>query len=733
MAILKVSLPVVGLSCAACAVSVQSMLESQRGVSSASVNYGNKTVRLEYDPDITSLLSLKKITQSIGYDLFLEEEDRAEKLEALEHKRYRQLASKLLVALIFSIPVFILSMFFHHAFHFQNLLLFLLSLPVILFSGSEFYPVAARQMRHGIFSMDSLVAVGTGVAFLYSTFNALFPSVLLSRGIEPQVYFESAVIILSFILLGRFLEERARKTASSAIRRLSGLQPKTILIEREGESFNLSPALVVPGDRVMVKAGDKIPVDGKVLSGISLVDESSISGEPLPVAKSTGDTVLAGTINLQGVLVIESTARGNETLLSRIIKMVDDAQATKPPVQKLVDKITQVFVPTVFGIAALTFVIWLFAGTLSQAVVVTISVLIIACPCALGLATPTALIAGISRGASEGILIRNALVLETANTINAVLFDKTGTITEGKPEVEKLDWLQKQPPEALSCLFAMETGSNHPVALSILAYIRKHNPETIENMSTPDRMEEIPGNGIEADFAGVTWYAGSLTFIRSKSVGLSEGKPDESTNTSVYLARENEIIARISLGDRIRETAGTVVARLQEMRIKVALVTGDQKNTAVSVADKLGIDKVFADVLPDMKGTIVKDLQKSSHKVAMVGDGINDAYALAQADLGIAMGNGTDIAAESAGIVLVRPDLRNVEKALRLSQAVVKIIRQNLFWAFIYNFAAIPLAAGILYPVTGLLMNPMIAGVAMALSSVSVVTNSIRLRTLKFV
>lgn len=721
------------MACAACAVSVQSMLQSQEGVISASVNYGNKTVRLEYDQEQVSLNSLKKLIQSIGYDLFLDEEDRAEKLEQMENARYRQLSRKLWIAVVFSVPVFVISMFFHHAFPYQNYLLLLLSLPVILYPGSEFYPTAYRQLRHGVFAMDSLVATGTGSAFLFSVFNTFFPNVLMSRGIEPSVYYESAVIIIAFILLGRFLEERAKKSASSSIRKLSGLQPKSIQVERDGESFELPTALVIPGDRVTIKAGDKIPVDGFILSGTSMVDESSITGEPLPVMKESGNNVFAGTVNKQGVLIVEAAKAGNETLLSAIIRMVDEAQSSKPPIQKLVDKIAQVFVPVVFVLALLTFSGWLlFGGSLSHAVVATISVLIIACPCALGLATPTALIAGIGRGASEGILIRNASTLEIAERVNAILLDKTGTLTEGKPSVKTMEWIRPATDEQKKVLFAIESLSNHPLAEAIRNYlISGASISPGDALPTFSAFQEIAGYGIQAEWDQKKYLVGNSSFL--KKAGIADVAPAtiETGASVVYFASDQELIARISISDEIRPDSKAVIGDFIAQGIEVVMVSGDNESSARSIADQLGITKVFAQVLPDEKGLHVKELQEDGKTVAMIGDGINDAYALAQADIGIAMGNGTDVAIESAGIVLMRSELKNASKSIRLSRSVLKIIRQNLFWAFFYNLVAIPLAAGLLYPLTGHMLSPMIAGAAMAMSSVTVVTNSLRLRKMK--
>jgi len=723
----KVSLPVLGMSCAACAGSVQSLLRAQNGVQSADVNYGNKTVRLEYSPAIVSLPDIRDQVRKIGYDLMLDEEDRQDKLESMERNRFKKLRLKLGFAVLFSLPVFILSMWFHHSFNGLNYLLFALSLPVILFPGAEFYPPAYRQLRHGLFTMDSLVAAGTGIAFLFSTFNTFFPSVLISYGLHPVVYFESAAVIITFILLGRFLEERAKKSASSAIRKLYALQSGKVSIERAGEQYELSPLMVVPGDRVTIKAGDRIQVDGIISEGSSAVDESSITGEFIPVQKSAGDQVYAGTISTSGILVIEASRPGNDTVLARIIRLVDEAQSTKPPVQKLVDRVAQIFVPVVFGIALITFIAWIIAGSFGHAMVTMISVLIIACPCALGLATPAALITGVGRGAREGILIRNATALEIAHTIDTLLMDKTGTLTKGKPGIGSLKWKADPDDETIRVWYAMESGSRHPLARAICQRLRSDFPGLEHTKLEFDSYTEIAGKGIQASFGGHDWYAGNQALMNDGKISET-GEPGLG---NVFFARDTILLAELTVTDELRPDAKSLINQLKLINIEPFMLTGDRKETAEQVAHAAGIEKVFAQVLPDEKGKLVKELQENGRKVAMIGDGINDAYALAAADLGIAMGEGTDIAMESAGIVLMHSDLKHVIKAIQLAKSTRKIIRQNLFWAFVYNLMAIPLAAGLFYTFTGRLLDPMIAGAAMAMSSVSVVLNSLRLKTMK--
>lgn len=718
------------MACAACAVSVQSMLGAQQGVVTADVNYGNKTLKIEYDPAITDPDSLRKIAQSIGYDFLTYTDDRSEKLELIEHIRKQILRNRLIVASIFSLPVFVLSMFFHHSFHSQNYLLLALSLPVILYAGAEFYPAALRQARHGVFTMDSLVASGTGAAFLFSIFNTFFPYVLESRSIEAHVYYESAVIIITFILFGRFLEENVKARASSAIRKLTGLQPKKITVQRDGEYFEVPAVHVVPGDVVTIKLGDRIPVDGKVISGNASVDESALTGEPLPVMKETGSRVFSGTLNKYGILEVEAIKPGNETVLSQIIKLVDEAQSSKPPIQKMVDKIAGIFVPAVFIIAAITFLAWLILGhSLSHAFVTTISVLVIACPCALGLATPMALITGIGRGASTGMIIRNAQVLEDAGKIDTVIFDKTGTITEGTPSIE----IRRNHADEkfLNLLYSAEKRSNHPLAVSICNYIEQHADIDISTTATFDSYEEIPGKGIKAVFETKIIIIGNSAFSEHENVVSSFTAEKDAASSTVYMAVDGKIVVQISVFDKIKSGSAEAVERFNQMNIKTFLVTGDGEKAAKNIAELAGIKNVFFNVLPDGKGDIVSKLQSEGRKVAMIGDGINDAYALAQADAGIAMGSGTDIAIESAGIILMKPELTLAVSAIKLSKWVIRIIKQNLFWAFFYNIIAIPLAAGILYPVNGFLLSPMIAGAAMAMSSLTVVFNSLRLKRVK--
>jgi P-type Cu2+ transporter len=712
---------VTGMACAACAGSVESIIAAMPGVSAASVNYAGANVHVTYNPHVVSPADFIKSLEAIGYGLIVEDDNLNEKLAEIENKHLHELKNKLLVAGVFTTPVFIMSMF--HILHFENknwILLFF-SVPVILFSGSEFYLNAWKQARNRLVNMDTLVALSTGIAFIFSVLNTILPFIFETTGLEPHVYFESATVIITFILAGKFLEERSKSKASSVIRGLMNLQPKTLTVIRDGSELELPLSVVTPGDKVMIRPGDRIPVDGVIESGDTYIDESMISGEPLPVFKNKGTNVFAGTLNTNGNVVISASKTGKNTLLAGIIAMVQEAQSAKPPIQKLADRIAFVFVPVVLAISLLTFSIWLIFGpqpSQTLAFLTTISVLIIACPCALGLATPTALMAGIGRGASLGILIRNASVLETACKINAVIFDKTGTLTTGKPVVTKIQWFNDEP-VFKQLLYSLEKRSAHPLAKAITSLF-----EDLP-MVDVDSFEDIPGKGIKAGYLNNSYYVGNKSLLRDNNIQFSDASDDD---TSVFFACNDEIIGRFSVQDTLREGAEEAIGKLRIAGIEVYMLTGDKEITASEMAAKTGISNYIAGVLPADKNHFVKELRQKGYKVAMVGDGINDSAAMAEADLGIAMSTGSDIAIDSAGIIIMNGDLLAVARAIVLSKYTVRIIRQNFFWAFFYNIIAIPVAAGALYPSTGFLLSPMIAGAAMALSSVTVVMNSLRLK-----
>ena len=728
---IKISLEVGGMTCASCALSVESMLKSQKGVNNATVNYANRSVILEYEPDSTNLETLKKITKSIGYELFIEELSLAEK-EEKEHKRFYELKKKLIIAIVFTLPVFIISMFFHHLFNGQNYLLLLLTIPVIFISGAEFYITAWKQTMHRMANMDTLVALGTGVAFIYSVLNSFFPT-LLNNNSDVHVYYESASVIITLILLGRFLEERAKTRASSSIKKLMDLQPKTVTVIRYGREIELNIKDVIKGDEILIKPGEKITVDGKVTDGTSFIDESMITGEPIPINKAINDKVFAGTLNQNGTLTIVCEKTGRDTLLSQIIRRVQEAQASKPPIQKLVDKIASVFVPVVIAAALLTFVMWFFVmnAGFAFAITNTITVLIIACPCALGLATPTALMVGLGKSAEHGILVKDADSLEVAHKINAMVFDKTGTITEGKPKVTDLIWTSTSQSQAI--LFAIEFRSAHPLANSIVNHLKD-----IQKSNIPfSKYESIPGKGIKAIYNNIVYLVGNAKLLADNNISISTEQQvliDNLTNESktiILFADNSNLLAIIAVADQIKETSYEGIKAIKALGIKTFLLTGDNNKTASIIAQKAGIDTIVSEVLPTQKADFIKDLQVKGLIVAMVGDGINDAIALTQANIGIAMAHGSDIAMESAGITLIHSDMKQILGAIKLSKATIKTIKQNLFWAFIYNIIAIPIAAGVMYPFTGFLLNPMIAAATMAMSSVSVVTNSLRLKNTK--
>lgn len=730
--ILKVNLEVGKMTCAACAVSVESMLKSQQGVVDAAVNYANHSVLLEYDNKITSLPKLKAIIDSTGYELYIDEQTQAER-EAKEHNNLNLLKRKLLISAAFSLPVFVLSMFFHHAFASENIIMFILSLPVVLYAGSGFYTTAFRQMKHGMANMDTLVAMGTGTAFVYSVFNTFFADIFAANIIEINVYYESAVVIITLILLGRFLEERAKSRASSAIKKLMDLQPKEITVIRNNIEINIPARDVHINDIILIKPGEKIPVDGIVSEGESAIDESMISGEALPVDKTLNAKVYAGTINLNGSIKIIARKIGKETLLSQIIRLVQEAQASKPPIQKLADKISSVFVPIVIIIALASFAYWYFiaSATLAFTISISIAVLIIACPCALGLATPTALMVGMGNAAEKGILIKNASQLEILHSVNAIVFDKTGTITIGKPQICEIIWQNDYDhTDEIAILNALEKRSAHPLADAIV----NHFKEIRLPYTNLTEFMNISGKGVQGIYDRDLYFAGNLNFIIENNIPLSEkqlaeiDKQTSEGNTLILFATYNRLLAIIAMADQLKPNAIKTIMQLKSMGIKTYLLTGDNKKTAGIIAAKAGIDNVKAEVLPAGKSDFIKELKQNHQVVAMVGDGINDAVALSQADIGIAMAAGSDIAMESAGITLIRSDIEQIPKAIQLSAAILRTIKQNLFWAFFYNIISIPIAAGVLYVSTGFLLNPMIAAAAMALSSVSVVTNSLRLR-----
>ncbi|MDQ3279260.1 MAG: copper-translocating P-type ATPase, partial [Bacteroidota bacterium] len=612
-----------------------------------------------------------------------------------------------------------------------------LATPVILVFGRQFFIGAWKQAKHRSANMDTLVALSTGVAYLFSVFNTLYPAYWHSRGLHAHVYFEAAAVVIAFILLGKMLEEKAKGNTSSAIKKLMGLQPKTVTVVHEGgHQMDLPIASVNVGDTLMVKPGEKIAVDGTVSTGSSFVDESMISGEPVPVEKKSGDNVFAGTINQKGSFQFKANKVGGDTVLAQIIRMVQEAQGSKAPVQKLVDKIAGIFVPIVILIAVLSLVAWVVLGgenAFTQGLLALVTVLVIACPCALGLATPTAIMAGVGKGAENGILIKDAESLELAKKLTAVVLDKTGTITEGKPEVVAIKWGEGAAKKELSdLLFSIEQQSEHPLAEAVVRYLKRKGVQSLPL----EHFESITGKGVKVQHAGKTYFLGSSALLEAENIRIDAALQTTANGwlakaqTVIWLADEQNALAVIAIADKIKQGSIAAVKKLQEAGIEVYMLTGDNRFTAKAIAEQAGIKHFAAEVLPADKAAFVKALQQQGKVVAMVGDGINDSNALAKADVSIAMGKGSDIAMDVAKMTIISSDLSRIPQAITLSKKTVATIRQNLFWAFIYNVIGIPVAAGVLYPFTGFLLNPMIAGAAMALSSVSVVANSLRLKWL---
>ncbi|HIC31871.1 MAG TPA: copper-translocating P-type ATPase [Flavobacteriaceae bacterium] len=733
----KESFPVTGMTCASCAASVESVLKHTEGVFDASVNFANSSVLVEYDKEL-SPNQLQNALREVGYDIIIDAEDPSEVQQELQQKHYQDIKNRTIWSAILTLPIFVLGMFYMQ-WEPGKWISLVLAFPILFWFGRSFFINAFKQAKHGKANMDTLVALSTGIAFLFSVFNTFFPEFWLSRGIEPHVYYEAATVIITFISLGKLLEEKAKSNTSSAIKKLIGLQPKTLKIIENGEEREIPISSVQVGQTILVRPGEKIPVDGEVSKGSSYVDESMITGEPVPVQKSQGEKVFAGTVNQKGSFQFTAEKVGGETLLSQIIKMVQQAQGSKAPVQKLVDKIAGIFVPVVLGISIVTFIVWMSLGgdnAFSQALLTSVAVLVIACPCALGLATPTAIMVGIGKGAENNILIKDAESLELGHKVNAVILDKTGTITEGKPLVTDIFWKDKLEDinEYKKVLLAIEAQSEHPLAEAVVNHLKDENIEKAEIAS----FESITGKGVKAQTEnGSPYYVGNHKLMLEKNIQIDASlmqtaeSLEEQAKTVIFFGNEKQVLAILAIADKIKETSKMAIATLQERGIEVYMLTGDNNKTASAVAKQVGITNYQGEVMPSDKAAFVEKLQADGKIVAMVGDGINDSHALAQANVSIAMGKGSDIAMDVAKMTLITSDLQSIPKALELSKRTVLGIRQNLFWAFIYNIIGIPIAAGVLYPVNGFLLDPMIAGAAMAFSSVSVVANSLRLKRVK--
>ena len=723
---------VLDMTCAACVARVEKAIAHCDGVKDVSVNLAASTAKVAYDPSACTPEKMRQAVENAGYGLIIEDMTEDEAVN-IGNGKIRRLKRHMIWAVALSLPVAVTGMFFMDM-PYADYIMWALSTPVVFWLGKDFYASAWKQLRHRTANMDTLVASSTAVAYAFSVFNMLFPEFWESRGVVPHVYFEASSVIIAFILLGRWLEEKAKGKTTDALKKLMDLRPKVVTVLSEGRQTRIPADKIGIGDIIVVKPGEKIAVDGVLVEGMSHVNESMLTGEPVPALKKEGDKVFAGTINEKGSFNYKAEKVGSDTVLAHIIQLVRDAQGSKAPVQKLVDRIASVFVPVIMGIAVLAFLLWVILcpeNGVTYGILALVTVLIIACPCALGLATPTAIMVGIGKGAENGILIRDAESLETACRIDSVILDKTGTITEGHPSVSEIHWAGGDD-SFKDVFFSLESMSEHPLAEAVTACL-----EGCVRVPLSD-FENMAGRGVSAVYSGRRYYAGNHAMMAENGIepDLLELKEavssmEKKAYTIVYFSDERSVIAVAGITDRIKESSADAVAKLKKSGIRTYMLTGDGNASAMAVAQAVGISDYRSGMLPEDKALFVKELQEQGHKVAMVGDGINDSAALATADLGIAMGKGSDIAMDVAKMTIISSDLSKIPDAVSLSRHTVRTIRQNLFWAFIYNSIGVPVAAGALYPVCGFLLNPMIAGLAMAFSSVSVVSNSLRLRNVK--
>lgn len=724
-----------GMGCAGCAARINTVLNEQRGVKEANVSFVSGRAMVEFDESQCNTDALVKAVKDAGYGLIPEDDENEDDAEKREHKEHKTTVIKMASAAILSISLMVVGMIYGNQ---AGITMWILSTPVVFWCGKQFFSNAWKQLRHRMCSMDTLVALSSGVSYLFSIFNLTFPSFWTSKGIEPHLYFEASSMVVTFVLIGKLLESNAKRQTTTAVRKLIGLKPRTVTLVDGNEEKSVDVETIKPGDIIAAHPGERIAVDGIVTDGSSYIDESMLTGEPVAVSKSTGSKVFTGTINHNGYIRYKAEKIGEETILSQIINMTQHAQDSKPPIQKTVDKVASVFVPAIILIAIISFIAWCIldqADGFSHGLLAALTVLVIACPCALGLATPTAITVGIGLGAANGILIKNAECLESASSIKAVVMDKTGTLTEGKPKIH--DEYFKNPERKdyiLAELYGLEARSEHPLAEAVKDYVKSQYPVAIpviiNDFSTATGLG-ICGTALLPDGSRIEVNAGSDRFMSMQGVNIPETltrKAPSMHGTLIWFSEDGEASAVLAVSDQVRNTAKEGIGLLKNMGIDTYILTGDRKESAANVASELGVRGIRAEALPSDKVEFIRSIQSSGIKTAMVGDGINDSAALAQSDLGIAMGKGSDIAIDSAGITLTGDDLRKVAGAIKLSRLTVKTLRENLFWAFIYNVVGIPIAAGALYPVCGFLLNPMVASAAMALSSISVVSNSLRLK-----
>ncbi|MGK7924356.1 MAG: heavy metal translocating P-type ATPase [Spirulina sp.] len=733
-----------GMSCAGCASRIETVIQGVAGVNECNVNFALSRATVTYNPRATSLDTIQRAVESAGYHASpLVEEESADAEKMSRERRQKELTQKVIVGaiasffLIFgSLPMMTgLHLPFIPAWLHDPWLQLVVSLPVMTWCGKDFFSGAWKSLKHKTADMNTLVSLGTGSAYLYSLFATFFAGFFRDRGLSPDVYYEAAVVIITLILFGRLLENRARGKTSEAIRKLMGLQAKTARVIRGEKEIDIPIHDVIVGDIVLVRPGEKIPVDGEIIAGHSTVDEAMITGESMPVQKRIGDEVIGATINKTGSFKFQASRIGKDTVLAQIVKLVQDAQGSKAPIQKLADRVTAWFVPTVMTIALISFIIWfILTQNLTLALVAMVSVLIIACPCALGLATPTSIMVGTGKGAENGILIKDAESLEIAHKLQAIVLDKTGTITQGKPSVTNYITIQGiaegNEIDLLTLVAAVEKNSEHPLGQAIAEYAREQGIKIFPDVTDFDA---IAGMGVQGKVSGKWVRIGTQRWLQQLGIEIDTLSDrarewEAEAKTTAWIAVDGKVEGLFAIADALKPSSIEVISTLRKMGLEVVMMTGDNQKTAEAIARETGIKRIFAEVRPEQKADKVQELQAERKTVAMVGDGINDAPALARADVGIAIGTGTDVAISASDITLISGDLHGIVTAIQLSRATMKNIRQNLFFAYIYNVLGIPIAAGILYPLFGLLLNPAIAGAAMAFSSVSVVTNALRLR-----